>query len=514
MSQEQLFTESEKLLSTTDLHGNIKYANENFCNIAGYPLNELEGQPHNMVRHPDMPKQAFKDLWSFTQAGKSWMGPVKNLCKNGDYYWVNAFVTPIKDSEGNIFEYQSIRTKLDAEVVNRATQVYKKIKAGTPPAALNRTTDISALFQGFFIATFLFCLANALLSDINMWVGIASTLVSAIFCALFIHWRTQYKKIITVAISTFDNPLMRYLYTGTHDVIGNIDLALRMRKAELSAVVGRVSDVSDSITEKAKDASECGLKVSSILLQQHNETDQVATAMNEMSATVQDLAQVVEHASTTSQQGLKTSQEGQDMVQQTIVANHDLATQLQDVEQQIILLSNDCQSIETVLSEISGIADQTNLLALNAAIEAARAGEFGRGFAVVADEVRALSKRTQHSTLKINDLLSKLQLKSDIVNKSMQKGNDLSVICIQLADKTGVSLEAITGEISELADLNMQIATAIEEQAVVSEQININVVSISSMACDSEKNSRQSVDLSHDLLDKLERQQALISQFS
>ena len=98
MSKEVLFTENEILISTTDLDSNIKYANEHFCNIAGYSAEELQGNPHNMVRHPDMPKAAFKDLWQTVQSGHSWMGPVKNRCKNGDYYWVNAFVTPIKNS--------------------------------------------------------------------------------------------------------------------------------------------------------------------------------------------------------------------------------------------------------------------------------------------------------------------------------------------------------------------------------------------------------------------------------
>ena len=127
MSKEQLFSQSEILLSTTDLNSRIKYANEGFCDIAGYSLDELVDNPHNKVRHPDMPKAAFKDLWSTIQKGNSWMGPVKNRCKNGDYYWVNAFVTPIKDEAGTVFEYQSVRTVLDNDVKKRADEVYPKL---------------------------------------------------------------------------------------------------------------------------------------------------------------------------------------------------------------------------------------------------------------------------------------------------------------------------------------------------------------------------------------------------
>jgi PAS domain S-box-containing protein len=127
MSKEQLFPESDILLSTTDLDSRVKYANKKFCDIAGFKLEEMVGKPHNLVRHPDMPKAAFGDMWSYIQSGRSWMGPVKNRCQNGDYYWVNAYVTPIKDTHGKVFEYQSVRTKPDQEVVKRATEVYKKI---------------------------------------------------------------------------------------------------------------------------------------------------------------------------------------------------------------------------------------------------------------------------------------------------------------------------------------------------------------------------------------------------
>lgn len=108
--RERLYPEHQSLISTTDLESRITYANDEFCHIAGFNLEELQGEHHNLVRHPDMPKQAFADLWHHIRAGKSWMGPVKNRCKNGDHYWVSAFVTPIKDAHGKVVEYQSVRT--------------------------------------------------------------------------------------------------------------------------------------------------------------------------------------------------------------------------------------------------------------------------------------------------------------------------------------------------------------------------------------------------------------------
>jgi PAS domain S-box-containing protein len=514
MSKERLFTENEILLSTTDLGSTIKYANKKFCDIAGYSLNELQGNTHNIVRHPDMPEAAFKDLWAFIQSGQSWMGPVKNRCKNGDYYWVNAFVTPIKNSQGKITEYQSVRTMPSRDVVDRASKIYKKINAGTPPIQLKCNTDLTLWVQIFLILSSVFSTLVAMFSDINLLLSLPMVVISVLFTGLFFNWRLKYINLLCEAKLVFNNPLMSFIYSGNNDAISTINLALRMRSAEIKAVVGRVCDVSDNITQTAKESSECGINISTILSQQNNETEQVATAMNEMSATVRELAQVVEHAAQTSQQGLNICNQGQYIVQETIVANNDLSEQLSEVEQAIERLVNGTKSIGIMLNEISGIADQTNLLALNAAIEAARAGDQGRGFAVVADEVRALAMRTQKSTTEINKLLAQLQSESDFANTTMEKSSELSSICVQLVGKTGVSLTQIISEVSELANLNIQIATAIEEQSLVSEEINRNVLAISDMASTSEENGQKSVELSNELLDKLEEQQALVTQFT
>lgn len=514
MSKEQLFDKNEILLSTTTLDSKIKYANKKFRDIAGYSMQELQGNAHNIVRHPDMPKAAFKDLWQFTQAGHSWMGPVKNSCKNGDYYWVNAFVTPIKDSQGKIFEYQSVRTLPDRDVVDRATRVYKQINAGKPPVQLKFTTDLTRWFQLFFILSSVFSLLVAIFAGLSPLLSIPMVIITVFFSGLFMNWRKKYKEVVADAKSVFNNPLMSFLYSGNNDQIGTIKLAQKMRAAELKAIVGRVCDVSDNITLTAKEAAECGINVSAILAQQNNETEQVATAMNEMSATVNDLAQVVGHAAQASQHSLTISGQGQKIVQETITANNDLAVQLTQVEGAIARLVNGSKSIATVLNEISSIADQTNLLALNAAIEAARAGDQGRGFAVVADEVRSLAMRTQQSTVEINNLLSQLQSESHAAHNAMEKGTELSRQCVALSAETGNSLLQINSEISELANLNIQIATAIEEQSLVSEEINRNVVAISDMAVTTESHGQQAVVLSHELLDKLKEQQALVTQFA
>jgi PAS domain S-box-containing protein len=513
MSKEQTFSAGDILLSTTDLNSCIKYANQSFCDIAGYSLDDMLGKPHNMVRHPDMPKAAFKDLWSYIQAGNSWMGPVKNLCENGDYYWVNAFVTPIKDNTGKIFEYQSVRTYLDNDIKDRADSVYGKISAGKTPKQINSSKDLTLWVQMIFILLTGLSLYSVFFASSSLWFSIPNLAVSLCGTLVFLSWRAKYSKVVKTAKSVFNNPLMSFIYSGNNDATGTIELALKMRHAELSAVVGRVSDDSEKITALAKESSNCGEEVEKSLNEQTNDTNQVATAANQMSSTIQEVARIVSRAAQSSQQGLDNSHKGQQIVTQTVAAIQELSEQLSNVDKAIERLINGTRSIETVLNEISSIADQTNLLALNAAIEAARAGEQGRGFAVVADEVRALAMRSQQSTEEIGKLLGELRGESDHAIQAMKSSNEQSEKCVALANTTGNSLEIITNEVSVIADLNIQISTAIEEQTVVSEQISRSIVSISDMAKYSEQHGAKSVSLSKELLMRLSDQINLITQF-
>ena len=510
---EKSFSSSEVLLSTTDLNSHIKYANKNFCEISGYSLEELKGQPHNMVRHPDMPKVAFGDLWSSIHEGNSWMGPVKNKCKNGDYYWVNAFVTPIKDSSGNTVEYQSVRTILDENVKARANDIYPGLSAGDSSNKLTTHTDITLWVQSILFLLVAISAFSLAFTDVPLWISLSNFIIAAVGAGIFTTWRQKYKKVVQSSKNIFNNSLMAYLYSGNNDDVGCIELALKMQDSQLNAVVGRVSDDSDNITVLAQQSSSTGSEVADILNQQAMETDHVATAINQMSATVQDIAKIVTHASESSQQGLDISNEGQKMVFKTVEAINQLSEQLADVDSAISRLINGTKSIETVLTQISSIADQTNLLALNAAIEAARAGEQGRGFAVVAEEVRALAMRSQQSTEEISTLLGQLQIESDSATVAMEQGNTLSQPCVEFANEPGESLEKITSEVSELADISAQIATAVEEQSVVTAQVSENIISISNMATKSEENGLEAVSLSQNLLDKLSEQQSLLQQF-
>lgn len=510
---EQVFKESEILLSITDLDSHIKYANPEFCKIAGYSNEDLKGKPHNVVRHPDMPKAAFKDLWTFVQQGKSWMGPVKNRCKNGDYYWVNAFVTPIKDKAGKNVEYQSVRTKLDPHVQERATNLYKKLNKGETPIQLKFQIDQTLWIQAVLFLFTLASLALTLQSDLDLLVTLPFLILGVLSSMVSLNWRAKYKTILKESDDVFSNPLMSYLYSGHNDAVGTVQLALAMRKAEINAVVGRVTDVSLHVSKSAATVADQNIQVSQGISEQKSESEQIVTAMDEMTTTVEDLARTVTDTAQSAVHGQDLTTSGQETIVASVNAINDLSTQLAEVDSMITKLSDGSKSISSVLSEISSIADQTNLLALNAAIEAARAGEQGRGFAVVAEEVRALALRTQQSTEEIRSLLNQLQRDSENAVNAMDKGSNLSANCVSLSNEAGTALKNIHSEVTLISSATAQIATAIEEQSAVTKQVNQNIIRINEISISCEDSSNTTGSLSSELLSQLSDQESLVLQF-
>ena len=243
-----------------------------------------------------------------------------------------------------------------------------------------------------------------------------------------------------------------------------------------------VSDVGTQVTSSASQLSNSAHQIDSSLEQQRNDVNLLATAMNEILTTVEEVAGRTSEANEASQLAAIETKYSHLIIQKNSIEGSELALQITEAGQIVQKLASDSKDVDTVLEVIRGVADQTNLLALNAAIEAARAGDNGRGFAVVADEVRKLSKRTQESTLEIQNIVEKLQKGAENAVVVMKQGTEKADRVAILSEQANSTIDKINNEVQTIEEMSQCIATAAEEQTVTVNEINRSVVSLSEMS--------------------------------
>ncbi|KPZ72934.1 Aerotaxis receptor [Shewanella sp. P1-14-1] len=471
---EQPLTDECILLSTTDLYGNIKYANQAFADISEFTTDELHGKPHNIVRHPDMPKAAFESLWQRVKDGKPWFGIVKNKSKTGKYYWVNAYISPVFEN-GKMHELQSVRRKPCREHINSAEKIYKQLNQGKAP---RETTAPLLSFTGSL------CLWAIVISLIGVVSSLfMPTLVAAFFIPLMAGFVMYYitrplKELENKATKIIDDPIACGIFSSSQHELGKIELALNYLVTEMGGVVGRMADSATSISEESLQLNQTISTTRERVKEQTHQTRQAATAMEQMTARFTEVNQNIRNTA----QEITTSQEaaskGHDSMDKVVNAIGELRKEVVHFSTVVNTIEKDSQSIASVLGEIKGIAEQTNLLALNAAIEAARAGETGRGFAVVADEVRQLSIRTSDSTSEIEHIVTNFQKTTKEATQAMESGQlqaDLSVSLAEEADDTFAQLLNSINRIHEMAELN---SSAMNQQTAVAEEISQSILQI------------------------------------
>jgi methyl-accepting chemotaxis protein/aerotaxis receptor len=482
------------ILSTTDLKGQITYVNQTFIDISGFTQDELIGQPHNLVRHPDMPPAAFEDMWRTLKDGRSWMGTVKNRCKNGDYYWVNAFATPILEN-GRVKEYQSVRTMPRPDEIHRAEKLYAALNAGQTLRGLSNQFSVrTKLLAAFGLSLLpLFAVAGAGLGV--GWLAVASVVSLAIGISGVLYFTRALDRALNEARNIVRNPLMQWVYTGDAGECGQLLFATRTVSTELKAVIGRLHDALEQLGHVAASLDSDVALTEKGVLHQQSEMDNVATAINELSATANEVAQNASQAAQAADTARDETAVSSSVVNETVTLITELAGDVERAARVINQLKIDSKNIGAVLDVIKGIADQTNLLALNAAIEAARAGEQGRGFAVVADEVRTLASRTADSTKEIQSIIKKLQSGADDAVTAMEISQDKARLGVEQVGKAGDSLSSISRAVNTINDMNAQIATAAREQNAVAESVNARVSEVresNQLAVDSANGTRSS----------------------
>jgi aerotaxis receptor len=477
---EVTFGPDELLVSTTDLNSYITYANEEFSRISGFSVEELIGKPHNLVRHPDMPKAAFEDMWTQLKQGNSWHGMVKNRCKNGDYYWVNAFVTPLYEGD-KIVGYQSVRRCPQREHVKAAEELYAQLNQGKFKISLKENIYLKQCFSSIF--------ALGLIAEMFIHSGIISACILCLCLLAFIYLYydefIQLPKYLKRRESVINRP-SRIVFSG-RGLVGKLSYDVEFQYAKIKTILGRSSDNSDDLIALSKEMKDTSHRSLNSIEAETNELTQLATAATQITQTINDVngnliathdyVQEVKHKCNDAVQTLYANGQSLDKLHQEI--GKAAETLLQLVE--------DANDISNVMEEIQGIADQTNLLALNAAIEAARAGEQGRGFAVVSDEVRNLASRTQDATLSIQQSVVDLQKSMSSWQKTMIQNQEIAAHCNQESQDVQQVMDTVKGQISELEAKSAQIATAMEEQGMVMADMTQNMRDAQQLALDNYK---------------------------
>lgn len=503
---ETVVPEGAFIYSRTDLKGLITEANEAFCQLSGYTVDEMLGQPHNLVRHPDMPKEAFADLWRTVQEGRPWQGLVKNRRKDGGFYWVIANASPVREN-GRIVGYQSLRYKPSRDLIRVVAPVYAKILAGNsglyvedgyafpqrnalrmllrqPEAQLTATLSLG-LLVGLSGLIYTFAQANANLTSIVLGglsilgiLGAGWSLLSAL-PALRRH---QYaiEKYMDHVLQTGDlteTALLQHEVQASRVVRKLLQMTNWMRTTVL-CIQDAVQPVSTGTAMVQGAISEIERAARS----QNDATNSVAAASTELDLTIREVAEhlqqtesAVSDSGEQAVQGALVSQKANDKIQS-------LAGAIRTASSGVEALGSSTAEVGAIAAVIKEIADQTNLLALNASIEAARAGEAGRGFAVVANEVRRLADRTMQATAKIDTLISNIASDSQNAITSMRASAaemEESEVMVQQARD---ALQEINERMGEAVAKVSEIATASSQQTEAMREISTNITHVAAMS--------------------------------
>ncbi len=469
--REYEFPADATLMSTTDTQSYITYANAAFIQVSGFDSDEIMGQPHNLVRHPDMPTQAFADMWSTLKAGRSWTALVKNRRKNGDHYWVRANATPVMRN-GALVGYMSVRTKPTRDEVATTEALYRDFrenKAGsrrfhqgliirtgwlawmsllqTMPVRWRIRTGVFAMLALCGIAGFAFGLRDAMLGEFFTCAAGA-----AVLATLWLETQIArpLQRVLDQALAVAAGQAGENAHLNRVDEIGMILRAVNQSGLNLRSLVDDVSEQLAGLSAASENIAAGNSDLSARSEQAAASLEETAASIEQMTATVKNNADTAQQASQIASAASEAAGSGGSVVGEVIGTMGAITTS--------------SQKIREIISVIDGIAFQTNILALNAAVEAARAGEHGRGFAVVAGEVRSLAQRSASAAKEI----------ATLINDSVEKIEGGS----ELVNRAGTVMHNIVEQVSRVTGLIGEISSATQEQANGIGQINAAVAQL------------------------------------
>jgi len=489
----------QTLVSVTDLKGRIVYCNEAFVSVSGFSRDELMGQPHNLVRHPDMPAEAFRDMWTTIQSGMPWTALVKNRRKNGDHYWVVANATPMRKGHG-IVGYLSVRTAPTAAQVQAAEALYARMRAeasnrrlttvlsrgqvlnntlgGRAMQAMGRCAD----WVGWAGVTNLLAMAGAGAACLWLPAGFAALAVAALFGVSHQVTRgaaqAQLKTVVNDALTLASGDLTHEVHRTHRGQIGDLELALGQLAVNMRTVIGDVRDEVDNVRLAVAEIASGNQDLSSRTEAQASSLEQTAASMEEINGTVR--------------QSAATAARGAQVAGETAALAQRSHEGVLDVVKAMEQINDSSKRIHEIIHVIEGVAFQTNILALNAAVEAARAGDAGRGFAVVAAEVRTLAQRTSTAAREIKTLIGEATERADSGRRQTHAARDrmqealhsVDQVTTLLSEISVASQEQQTGvaqvneAVTHMDGITQQNAAMVEELAASAQSLNGRVQSV------------------------------------
>ncbi|EBZ8939754.1 PAS domain S-box protein [Salmonella enterica subsp. enterica serovar Napoli] len=474
------------LMSTTDLESYITHANDTFVQVSGYQLNELLAQPHNLVRHPDMPKAAFADMWYTLKQGEPWSGIVKNRRKNGDHYWVRANAVPMI-RKGRVTGYMSIRTRATDDEIAAAEPLYQALNEGRCSKRIHKGLVVRQGLLGKLPAmpvrwrvrsimglmAVMLALALALFGTDASWQALLLGALAMLAGTALFEWQIvrPIENVATQAlkVATGERNSVQHLNRSdelglTLRAVGQLGLMCRWLINDVSSQVSSVRNGSERLAKGNNDLNEH-------TRQTVENVQETVTTMNQMAESVKLNSETASAADKLSMAASSAATQGGEAMDTVIKTMDDIA--------------HSTQRIGTITTLINDIAFQTNILALNAAVEAARAGEQGKGFAVVAGEVRHLASRSANAANDIRKLIdasaTKVQSGSEQVHAAGRTMDDIvaqvqnvTLLIARISQSTQEQtdgLSSLTRAVDELNRITQKNAALVEESAQVSAMV-------------------------------------------